>query len=190
MTAPYGQRFSNANNTYSTPYNIAQPGSNTYSGGTGGFLLSSARDVLDARRMMATGHTPSSEYPDGYLGTIGAGTRRQDRLLNNIGNRATQRSYQRGVHKGERIDPADYYWTSHCNPTAALEFQARGKKWTQSQTLLGTHLVNDGKSTVDVDASGRYATAARVYQQEMQLPFTSYNEERRRQLARFRPAWT
>lgn len=90
----------NSNIMYNPPYQAPVGGAITYTGGSGGTLMSGARDILDARRLMDTGHVPSAEYPDGYLGTIGAGTRRQDRLLNNIGNRATQRSYQRGVHKG------------------------------------------------------------------------------------------
>ena len=37
-----------------------------------------------------------------------------------------------GVHKGERIDPQDYYWNDIVNPDIALEYQAQGRKWTQS----------------------------------------------------------
>jgi hypothetical protein len=186
----YPQRAgANSNLTYNPPYAQAQPGSMTYAGGSGGFLLSGARDILDARRLMETGHVPSAEYPDGYLGTIGAGTRHQDRLLNNVGNRATQRSYQRGVHKGERIDVADYYWTDDVNPTAALQAQARGEKWTQRGSMIGSPLVNDGKSSTLVATQARFATAARVYTQEITPSYTAVNEQRRAQLQRFRPAW-
>ncbi|MEU1816048.1 hypothetical protein ABZ543_12755 [Streptomyces roseifaciens] len=186
----WNSRGANANLSYNPPYQLGTAGGMTYVGGSGGFLLQGARDILDARRLMETGHIPSAEYPDGYLGTIGQGTKRQDRLLMNIGNRATQRSYQRGVHKGERIDPADYYWTNDVNPTAALEAQAQGRKWTQRGSMLGSPLVNDGKSTTLVATQARFATAARVYQQELTPPFTSYNEQRRAQLQRFKPAWT
>ncbi|MFE2539096.1 hypothetical protein [Actinacidiphila glaucinigra] len=179
----------NANIAYTPPYAQAQPGSMTYASGTGGMLISGARDILDARRLMDTGHVPSAEYPDGYLGTIGAGTRRQNRLLNNIGNRATQKSYQRGVHKGERIDPADYYWTDQVHPAAALQAQARGEKWTQQGSMIGSPLVNDGKSTTFVASSSRFATAARVYTTEVSPPYTAVNEQRRAQLQRMRPAW-
>lgn len=180
----------NSNISYNPPYNVPQGGSNTLTGGGGTFLMMGARDILDARRLMETGHVPTSQYPDGYLGTIGAGTRRQDKLLNNIGNRATQKSYQRGVHKGERIDPADYYWTNDVNPTVGLEYQARGQKWTQKGSMLGSPLVNDGKSSTLVASQARFATAERVYQQEMTPPFNSYNEQRRAQLMRFKPAWS
>ena len=74
-----------------------------------------ARSEMDFLRM-GVGREPSAEYPDGYLGTIR--TRRDDRgrpnsvseqVLNGLKIRQTQRGYQRGVHRGERIDPNDYY---------------------------------------------------------------------------------
>lgn len=179
----------NANLSYNPPYQAPVGGGMTYTGGSGGYLMTGARDILDARRLMETGHVPSAEYPDGYLGTIGSNTRRQDRLLNQIGNRATQKSYQRGVHKGERIDPADYYWTDDVHPTAALKAQARGEKWTQRGSFIGSPLVNDGKSQTLVATQARFATAQRVYTQEVTPPFTAVNEQRRAQLMRFKPAW-
>lgn len=151
---------------YAPPYNLPQPGSVTYTGGSGGFLLRGARDVLDARRMADTARVPSAEYPDGYLGTLGAGTRRQDRLLNSIGNRQTQRSYQRGVHKGERIDQQDYYWTEEFHPLVGIEAEARGERWTAPAPDLGPTLANCGKS-----------------------PSEAERAHRREQLQRFRPAW-
>lgn len=187
--ANWNSQGANSNISYNPPYQMGAPGSITYNGGSGGYLLTGARDILDARRLMQTGYIPSAEYPDGYLGTIGQGSRRQDRLLENIGNRATQKSYQRGVHKGERIDPADYYWTDEVNPTIALEYQSRGEKWTQKGSMIGSPLVNDGKSETLVASQARFATASRVYQQEMTPPFTSYDQQRRAQLQRFKPAW-
>jgi len=71
---------------------------------------------------------PYAEYPDGYLGNVSS--RREDRLLRNVQSRLTQRSYQRGVHKGERIDPQDYYWNDVIDPQAGLRAEARGLKWT------------------------------------------------------------
>ena len=64
------------------------------------------RDGLDFLRSGA--RTPEANYPDGYLGTIQ--TRRGDRLLENLQRRQNERSYTRGVHKGERIDQSDYFW--------------------------------------------------------------------------------
>ena len=71
------------------------------------------RSVLDARRMMLK-RTPNAEYPDGYLGTITS--RRGDRVLDALKARVNQRSYQRGVHLGERIDPGDYLWPDEMQP--------------------------------------------------------------------------
>ncbi|MFE5853241.1 hypothetical protein ACFQ61_08465 [Streptomyces sp. NPDC056500] len=188
MTYP-SRAGANANLSYNPPYQTPVSGGTTLTGGTGGVLMTGARDILDARRLMETGHVPSAEYPSGYLGTIGAGARRQDRLLNSIGNRATQKSYQRGVHKGERIDPVDYYWTPEVNPTAALEAQARGERWTQRGSYIGSPLVNDGKSETLISTQARFATAQRVYTQEITPTTTAVNEQRRAQLMRFKPAW-
>lgn len=79
------------------------------------------RSVLDARRMMYN-RTPNAEYPSGYLGTII--DRRQDKLFDSLQARVNQRSYQRGVHLGERIDPGDYLWPEETGPFAGLERQA------------------------------------------------------------------
>jgi hypothetical protein len=81
------------------------------------------RDAMDARRSMYN-RTPEAMYPDGYLGTIN--TRRGDRLLDNLKTRQNQRSYVRGVHKGERIDPADYYFPPQLQPDAGLRRMAAG----------------------------------------------------------------
>lgn len=178
--------MSNANISYNPPYQVPTGGSMTYTGGTGGYLISGARDLLDARRMMDTGRVPSAEYPDGYLGTISS--RREDRLMTRINSRQTQRSYQRGVHKGERIDPADYFWPDDFNPSTGLEYEARGERWTAQGTMIGSPLVNDGKSASAL-SSDRFATAARVYTQEIAPPYMNVDEQRRAQLQRFRPAW-
>ncbi|WP_188279363.1 hypothetical protein [Streptomyces sp. CBMA29] len=178
--------MSTANISYNPPYQIPVGGSVTYTGGTGGMLISGARDILDARRMMDTGRVPTAQYPDGYLGTIES--RRGDRLMNRVGTRQNQRSYQRGVHKGERIDPADYYWPDDFNPSTGLEFEARGERWTAQGSMIGSPLVNDGKSASAL-SQDRFATAARVYTQEITPPYTNVDEQRRAQLQRFRPAW-
>jgi hypothetical protein len=193
-------QYANANLSYSPPYGAQVPGATTYTGGGGGHLITGARDILDARRLMETGHVPTAAYPDGYLGTIGAGTRREDRLLGAVANRATQRSYQRGVHKGERIDPADYYWTDQVNPAAGIRAQMNNQpnpnggiatgRWTQKGTIIGSPLVNDAKSDTLVATHARFATAQRVYTQELTPPYTSVNEERRAQLMRFKTPWS
>jgi hypothetical protein len=86
------------------------------------------RSVLDARRMMYN-RTPEAEYPDGYLGTIV--NRRGDKILDGLKARVNQKSYQRGVHLGERVDPGDYLWPDELTPFDGLKAQAQGKKWNQ-----------------------------------------------------------
>lgn len=105
-----------------------------------------ARDSLDAARLgSAVGRVPSAEYPDGYLGTINA--RRSDRLLNSLKNRENQKSYQRGVHKGERIDPGDYLWPDELQPDRAIRNEMKGlKTGPLMEVVSAPHLVNDGKA--------------------------------------------
>jgi hypothetical protein len=117
------------NIVYSTPLNIGQPGSVVRANGGGGHQVIGYRGVLDARRSVGdpSNRVPSAAYPDGYLGTIQG--RRDDKLLKSVQSRLTQRSYQRGVHKGERIDPQDYQWTADVNPMAGLDNEATGQRW-------------------------------------------------------------
>lgn len=115
---------------YLSPEGVGQPGSVNIAGGGGSSTLSGFRSIQDARRAAAMpSRTPQADYPDGYLGSINS--RREDRLLGNIQGRLTQRSYQRGVHKGERVNPQDYYWDDVVNPQAGIEAQAKGLKWSQ-----------------------------------------------------------
>lgn len=181
------------NASYAPPMNVPLPGAASVYGQGGGYLITGARDISDARRMMAVGYVPTAEYPDGYLGTLNS--RREDRLLNNVANRATQRSYQRGVHKGERIDPADYYWTEQVNPSIALRYEARGKKWTQSGSFIGSKLVDDGKNLgmPGVTTPERFAETTMIpYAQQMEPPSVAGDNEQRRtqQMRRFLPEWT
>lgn len=160
------------NASLSTPYNIPAPGSAANYGQGGGYIVTGARDIADAKRMAAAGFVPTAQYPDGYLGTVNS--RREDRLFDAVKHRAADRPYTRGVHRGERIDPADYYWTQQVNPTIALEYEARGQKWTQQGTFIGTKLVNGGKNL------------------SAQRPFVSGDDEQRRreQMRRYLPRWT
>jgi len=108
----------------------AQPGSHTYGGGgygTGDALQ--ARSRLDASRM--AGQIGQAQYPDGYLGTIT--NRREDKLLDNITEKLTQRSYQRGVHKGEKIDRSDYFWPDDANPMRRIQAESR---YVQDENLM------------------------------------------------------
>jgi hypothetical protein len=71
---------------------------------------------------MAQGLAPGASWPDGYLGTIT--NRQQDKLLGAVQTRLTERSYQRGVHVGEKLGRNQYYWTADCHPDAGIERQA------------------------------------------------------------------
>lgn len=101
-----------------------------------------ARSVLDQERMMLRA-TPEAMYPDGYLGTIVS--RQGDRLLNSLKARQGQRSYQRGVHKGERVDPGDYYWPPELSFMRGIENEARGLQTVPQQQYWNPHLAVDGK---------------------------------------------
>lgn len=145
---------------YLAPFGVSQPGTPTYGGG-GRTDLVGYRDILDARRSVATARTPEAEYPDGYLGNVNS--RREDRLLKGIQSRLTQRSYQRGIHKGDRIDPSDYFWSDQFNPQTGLDCQAAGVKFAplgtpeEQVTYMGkNHMLNpsqlgDLARSVDID---------------------------------------
>lgn len=90
-------------------------------GGGGDTSVVQPRSPLDAARM-ANQFAPGASYPDGYLGTIT--DRQQDKLLGAVQNRMTDRSYQRGVHAGEKLGQQSYYWTPECNPDAGIERQS------------------------------------------------------------------
>lgn len=100
------------------------------------------RDAKD-RRLAAFGATPDTQYPDGYLGTMDS-NRRQDKLLSAV-KRQNHRSYSRGVHKGERVNPGDYLWPEEFNPMTGLELQAIGQKFAPPGAEP-IRLTNDGKA--------------------------------------------
>lgn len=112
----------------------------TVQGGGGGF-----HSDLDVRRSAGDpSRVPSAEYPDGYLGNVNS--RREDRLLTHIQTRLTQRSYQRGVHKGERLDPQDYYWNDVIDPEAGIRAQARGQRWNAAGSTPEQQINHMGKN--------------------------------------------
>lgn len=144
-----------------------------------GSAMPIARSELEAQRM-GVGRLPQAEYPDGYLGTIRS--RRDDRLLDSTKNRVNQRSYQRGVHKGERVDQNDYFYGSDFSPRMGIERQMRGVATSNGMmvpraSLVGEffnppHLVNDGKSDT-------------VAEQPLEV-----NARRQEQLGRLMPSWS
>ena len=44
-------------------------------------------------------------------------------MLDSLKARVNQRSYQRGTHAGERIDPGDYLFPDELNPLSGIERQ-------------------------------------------------------------------
>lgn len=169
-------------NSFAPNQNWQSLGGNGYWGynNLGGQGTSVARSDLDAIRI-GTGRVPSAEYPDGYLGTIRS--RRDDRLLDSIKSKVGQKSYQRGVHKGERVDASSYYWSPEFHDRMGLERQMRAKfdpetgtyrslrQSPQWQLTPAPHLVNDGKANMVSDSPG------------------TINVRRADQLAYLKPVW-
>lgn len=170
-------------NNQNAPQNWQSIGASGYYGNnhviSGGGGQPVSHGELDRLRI-GQGRTPEAEYPDGFLGTIP--TRRGDRLLSSLKSRVNQRSYQRGVHKGERIDPSDYCYPLELQPDRGLRRQMRGRATSNGMVVprasLNTefdpapHLVNDGKADT-------------VAEQPLEV-----NLRRREQLARLMPSWT
>lgn len=170
------------NLSYSPPYGASQPGSPDTYGAGGGFLRVGTRSILDARRMMLGARAPQAQYPDGFLGTII--DRRGDRLMTAVQGRVTQRQYQRGIHKGEHLDYADYFWTDHVNLQAGLKAQAQGKRWnpTCDPTPQLTRIA--GTSS----AADMWPTSTPQLPPGPGSPGT-IDPKRASQLGRLRPAW-
>jgi hypothetical protein len=161
-------------------------GTNTNSGGGGTPV---ARSELDFLRI-GVGRVPSAEYPDGYLGTIrsrrddrGRPSSTSDTVLNQLKIRVGQRGYQRGVHRGERVDPSDYYYPSELSPSRGIARQMKSKndgngwvsaRYVENQSLVpAPHLPNDGKAGPSVRSDSPYEK----------------NERRVAQLSNMRPSW-
>lgn len=104
--------------------------------------MPSFRSAKD-QRLAAFGASPDTQYPDGYLGTMSS-NRRSDKIQNAIA-RQNQRSYSRGVHKGERINAGDYIWPVEFNPATGILLQSKGMKFAPAM-VQPTHLTNDGKA--------------------------------------------
>lgn len=137
----------------------------------GGGTPITPRSAMDYLRL-GVGKTPSAEYPDGYLGTIRS--RRDDKgngsdtVLDSLKARQTQRGYQRGVHKGERIDPGEYMWPENLKPDRRVKNTAKlvenegvvtmnVRRNTPKMALAPhPHLVNDGKANISANVPAEF----------------------------------
>jgi hypothetical protein len=159
-------------------------GTNTTYGGGG---VPIARSELDFMRM-GVGRQPSAEYPDGYLGTIrsrrddrGRPSSVSDKVLDGLKVRIGQRSYQRGVHRGERIDASDYYYPAGLENTRGIARQMKAVKdgnvyrvergVENAMAAPAPHLPNDGKANMRSTSP------------------QALDKRRVDQMARMRPAW-
>lgn len=159
-------------------------GTNTVYGGGG---VPVARSELDFLRL-GVGRAPQAEYPDGYLGTIrtrrddrGRSSSTSDRVLDSLKVRVGQRSYQRGVHRGERIDVQDYYYPAGLEATRGIARQMKGKRIgntihvtrnvENAMVAPAPHLPNDGKANMRSTSP------------------QSLDKRRVDQMARMRPGW-
>jgi hypothetical protein len=178
---------------------MAQPHQNTQNLGASGLYgtytnyggggVPVARNELDELRI-GIGRAPQAEYPDGYLGTIR--TRRDDRgrpngasenVLDSLKVRIGQRSYQRGVHKGERIDQQGYYYPAGLEPHSGIMRQMNavkeGNVYRSTRHVFmadiapAPHLPNDGKAGPTVKSDSPMYV----------------NNARQDQMARMRPQW-
>jgi hypothetical protein len=162
------------------------PGSTTVGGGgtpqrfMGNTQGVQFRSPLDARRA-AKGQLSQAEWPDGYLGNII--DRRQDKILKAVRDRQSGPSYQRGVHKGSRIDPREYLWPDQdMGPYDGLR---RRTQTVVSDTGMVTYvqqrqapkgipitvMVNDGKSPPQVNGESGVGTAATIQDPLQQVHF-------------------
>lgn len=159
-------------------------GAYTTTGGGGTPVV--PRSSMDFARM-GVGRAPQAEYPDGYLGSIRS--RRDDKgkpyavsdtVLDSLKNRQNQRAYQRGVHKGERIDPGSYMWPEglepdrRVNPKLFKQVDIDGslvmmglRDAPQMELAPAPHLVNDGKADVSANVPAEFNPRTATYFQHL-----------------------
>jgi hypothetical protein len=164
-----------------SPMGVPQPGAPVHGSG-GGKTLAGYRDLLDAKRAAVTPRTPNAEYPDGYLGTVNS--RREDRLLNAVQSRLTERNYQRGVHKGEKMGHDSYVWPSEFNPNSGLQAQAQGRKWGPVGSTAAEQINHMGKN--HLIPPEQMSRVAAQYNVKEVLPVDPVRQER---MTRLLPTW-
>jgi hypothetical protein len=136
-------------------------GAYTTTGGGGTPVV--PRSSMDFLRM-GVGRTPQAEYPDDK----GKPYATSDTVLDSLKARQNQRGYQRGVHKGERIDPGEYAWPDGLKPDRRLKVAPKldadegsllmyVRRHAPNQNLApAPHLVNDGKANVSANVPAEF----------------------------------
>lgn len=174
------------------------PGGTTVGGGGDGSAIQ-YRNPLDAKRS-AAGFAPGASYPDGYLGTIT--NRQQDKLLGAVQGRLTDRSYQRGVHKGERLGQDSYYWNADMNPDMGLQRQASAMPVDHEGgvTFDSPRFAPSGNPVEKLTAMGNSASLAPQEQMQVArqygvdpaknpLPMTMTDPDRAARLQKYLPSY-
>ena len=126
---------------------------------------------------------PKRSIPDGYLGSIRS--RRDDKgkpyavsdvVLDSLKARQTQRGYQRGVHKGERVDPGQYLWPEGLKADRGVKKAVKIDEVDGSTLMImrrnninqnlapHPHLVNDGKSNISANVPAEFQSQRRAQQ--------------------------
>jgi hypothetical protein len=162
-------------------------GAYTTTGGGGTPVV--PRSSMDFLRM-GIGRAPQAEYPDGYLGTIRS--RRDDKgkpyavsdtVLDSLKARQNQRGYQRGVHKGERIDPGEYMWPDGLKPDRRLKVAPKlnedegsllmyvRRNAPRQELAPAPHLVNDGKANVSANVPAEFNPRTAAHFQHLKPRF-------------------
>lgn len=85
------------------------------------------RDSLDAARSGAfgSGRTGEATYPDGYLQP--SSSRRRDAPAA-VYQRLDDRSYQRGINAGVKMDQLHYFWPEELDPGRRLHAEAAARR--------------------------------------------------------------
>jgi hypothetical protein len=101
--------------------------------------------------------------------------------MNSLKVRIGQRSYQRGVHRGERIDSSDYYYPEGLSNMRGIARQMQAAKVgnvymskrnvEDAMVAPAPHLPNDGKANMRSTSP------------------MSLDKQRVDQMARMRPSW-
>jgi hypothetical protein len=120
---------------------------------------------------MANQFAPGASYPDGYLGTIT--DRQQDKLLGAVQKSMSSKSYDRGVHAGERLGADSYHWTADCNPDAGIARQSMAQLADQEGALVfqTERYVPTGNPVEKLTALGKSAGLSPQQQMEVSKRF-------------------